>query len=167
MTLDVTLTKSSEVDLAISDTEVQEILETVLNEFDLDGDYSISVSVVANPEIHELNKEWRGVDRPTDVLSFECDDPFDDDVFEGEPCIIGDIVLAPEYIAHQAEEFNTTSADETRLLTIHGCLHLLGFDHEEEDEYQEMMRLEQSILNALKNDGTISEHVLVKHHEEA
>ena len=167
MALDITLTKSDDLDLAIADAELKVILETVLNEFDLDGDYSISVSVVSNSEIHELNHEWRGVDRPTDVLSFECDDPFDEDIFEGEPCIIGDIVLAPDYIEQQAKQFNTTPADETRLLLIHGCLHLLGLDHEEQDEYIEMKNLEQSILDTLQTDGSITEHVLVKHHEEA
>ncbi len=166
MTLDITLDKSDEVNLAISDDEIQEILKSTLDEFELEGDYTISVSIVGNDEIHQLNNQWRGVDRPTDVLSFECDNPFDDDVFDGEPCVIGDIVLAPEYIASQAADFNTTPADETRLLLIHGCLHLLGYDHEEDDEYQEMLELEQAILNKIETDNTISEHVLVKHHEE-
>ncbi len=166
MALDITLTKSDDLNLALEDAELEVVLNAVLDEFELDGTYQVSVSVVSDEEICALNSEWRGIERPTDVLSFECDDPFDEDIFEGEPCIIGDIVLAPDYIAHQAQEFNTTSADETRLLCIHGCLHLLGFDHEEEEEYQEMITLEQKILNSLQTDGTITEHVLVKHHEE-
>ncbi len=167
MALEITLTKSNDCNLAIDDDELKKVLETTLAEFELDGQYSISVSVVSNEEIHELNKQWRGVDRATDVLSFECDNPFEEDVFDGEPCIIGDIVLAPEYIAHQAAEFETSPADETRLLCIHGCLHLLGFDHEEDEEYEEMLALEQKILDSLRTDGTITEHVLIKHHQEA
>ena len=167
MDLDITLTSSDDTQLALSEEEIRHILETVLGEFNLDGSYSISVSFVSNDEISDLNSEWRGVAHPTDVLSFECDNPFDDEVFEGEPCVIGDIVLAPEYISHQAIDFNTTPADETRLLLIHGGLHLLGYDHEEDDEFRSMIQLEQSLLDKLVTDGTITEHVLVKHHEEA
>ena len=92
------------------------------------------------------------MDRATDVLSLECERPDDPDLAEGEPCELGDIVLAPAYIARQAAAFGTTPADESRLLLVHGLLHLLGYDHIEDDE-AEVMEAREDELVALVNDG--------------
>ena len=109
----------------------------------------VSISFVTNGEIHELNRTWRGIDRPTDVLSFECDnldDGFscpDEDVFE-----LGDIVIAPDIAEGQAPEYGLSFADETSLLVTHGLLHLCGYDHMEEDEAQVMEARERELLSA-------------------
>ena len=95
----------------------------------------VSISFVADEEIHVLNREWRGIDRPTDVLSFECDNL--DDGFgvpDGEVYELGDIVIAPDVAEAQAPSYGLSFADEMSLLITHGLLHLCGYDHMEEGE---------------------------------
>ena len=106
-----------------------------------------SVSFVTNEAIHELNREWRDVDRPTDVLSFECDG-FDDDmpVLADEAFELGDIVIAPDVAEAQAPEYGLSFAHEMSLLITHGLLHLCGYDHMEEDEALVMEARERDLL---------------------
>ena len=108
----------------------------------------VSISFVTDEAIHELNREWRDVDRPTDVLSFECDG-FDDDmpVMEGEAFELGDIVIAPDVAEAQAPEYGLSFAHEMSLLITHGLLHLCGYDHMEEDEALEMEARERELLS--------------------
>ena len=126
----------------------------------------VSVSVVGDERMRELNAEWRDQDRVTDVLSLECERPDDPDLTPGEPCELGDIVLAPAYIARQSKDFGTTPADECRLLLVHGVLHLLGHDHEDPEEAALMQRAEEEILASIPNDGTLTDLVLANHREE-
>ncbi|MEM9468427.1 MAG: rRNA maturation RNase YbeY [Actinomycetota bacterium] len=100
--------------------------------------------------IHELNLEHRGKDRPTDVLSF----PLDGAEASHPDDLIGDIVICPTIAAanapeHAGQDHHTGSLDdELGLLVVHGVLHLLGFDHEDDDEAEAMEALEQSLLAA-------------------
>ena len=109
----------------------------------------ISLSYVDEDEMHELNHEWRGIDRTTDVLSFECDSAFDEDIPADETLELGDIILAPQVIARQAPGFGNSPADECRLMLVHGMLHLLGYDHIEDDEAEVMEAREDAILRDL------------------
>ena len=109
----------------------------------------VSVSVVCDERIRELNASWRGIDRATDVISLECERPDDPDLAPGEPCELGDIVLAPDYITRQAAEVGTTVQDECRLLLVHGMLHLLGYDHMEPDEKAVMRKKEESVMSLI------------------
>ncbi len=109
----------------------------------------VSISFVTPKEIQELNREYRHIDRPTDVLSFPCDaldDGFDADpekVFE-----LGDVIIAPEIARAQCEEFGTTFAAEITLLTVHGLLHLIGYDHIVDDDAQKMEARERELIGA-------------------
>lgn len=123
----------------------------------------VSVSVVGEGRIREVNAEWRGVDRATDVISLECERPDDPALAPGEPCELGDILLAPAYIARQAAGYGTTEADEFRLLLTHGMLHLLGYDHLDEDEAEEMEAREEELLAAMPCDAPIGRVVLTRH----
>lgn len=125
-----------------------------------------SVSFVSEARIAELNEAWRGQARPTDVISLECERPDDPELAPGEPCELGDIVLAPGYIARQAADYGTTEADECRLLLVHGALHLLGYDHLDEGEAERMEARESAILETVPGDGTITDVVLTRHREE-
>lgn len=106
----------------------------------------VSVTLVDNAEIHALNLERRGIDRPTDVLSFPL---FDEDFGNGEYCALGDIVLSMERAAEQAKEFGHSLEREVAFLTVHSMLHLLGYDHEtsEEDEKDMFGRQEVILVN--------------------
>ena len=154
------------VSCALDADEMQLICDTVLAEEGVRRPCYISVSIVGDEQIRELNAQWRSQDRPTDVLSFECERPDDPELAEGEPCELGDIVLAPQYIANQAKAFGTTEADETRLLLVHGLLHLLGYDHMEESDAQAMERREDDLIRLLPSDHTLSSVVITRHHEE-
>lgn len=103
----------------------------------------ISVTLCDNAAIHELNREYRGVDRPTDVLSF----PIFDDEDMGGKVVLGDIVLSLEKAKAQAEEYGHSFEREIAFLCVHSMLHLLGYDHEEgKAEESEMFLRQEEIL---------------------
>lgn len=124
--------------------------------------YSIDVSVMLtdNDEIHDINLSERGIDKPTDVLSFpmlDFDEPGDlsyvekypQDYFNPETheLLLGDIVISLEKVKSQAEEYGHSDKRELAFLVAHSCLHLFGYDHMEEEERIEMERMQNEILN--------------------
>ncbi len=149
----------------ISDDEIRADLDRVLAEEGVSRDCLLSISIVGDERIRELNAEWRGRDVATDVISLECERPDDPDLAPGEPCELGDIVLAPDYIARQAARFGITAADEFRLLLVHGTLHLLGYDHLEDDEAEVMEAHEDALLALLPHDGATRPVTLTRHRE--
>lgn len=157
---------SCEVPSPLSIEEMQHICAFVLQEEGVERPCYVSLSVVDDVHMRELNRDWRGQDRATDVLSLECERPDDSDLGEGEPCELGDIVLAPAYIARQARRYGTTTEDECRLLLVHGMLHLLGYDHLEESEAQVMEALEDALVTLVKTDEPIAHVSFTRHDEE-
>ena len=130
--------------------DVEELAAFVINEESRPESTEVSISFVTDDEIHRLNSEFRNIDRPTDVLSFECDN-LDDDfapTAEDEPYELGDIVIAPDVAERQTEEFGTSFHDELCLLIVHGLLHLCGWDHLEDDEAEAMEARERELLEA-------------------
>lgn len=106
----------------------------------------VSVSFVDNDKIHELNRDYRGIDAPTDVLSFECDGTILED--GAESLILGDIIVATDVIAGQCADFGNSFDQELSLMLCHGVLHLLGYDHIEDEDAELMEKREQVILAA-------------------
>ena len=137
--MSVLISNDAELDTLLDAQEVEHICEVVL----------AAEGVEREDEMHELNHEWRGIDRTTDVLSFECDSAFDEDIPADETLELGDIILAPQVIARQAPGFGNAPADECRLMLVHGMLHLLGYDHIEDDEAEVMEAREDAILRDL------------------
>lgn len=122
-----------------------------------DFDAEISVTICDNEQIQEINNEQRGIDKPTDVLSFpmlEFDENGDalgcDFDMDGELVMLGDIVISMERAKEQAEEFGHSLKREVAFLTVHSMLHLLGYDHvtSEEDE-KVMFQKQDEILDLL------------------
>lgn len=110
----------------------------------------VSVTFVDNEGIHEINRKFRNIDRPTDVLSFPLlgDDDLPDSALFSVP--LGDIVLSLERAKEQAEEFGHSFEREVAFLTAHSVLHLLGYDHETGEEEEKIMRKKQNeIMEAL------------------
>ena len=105
----------------------------------------VSVSVVDCEQIKELNRDFRNIDRVTDVLSF----PIGDKNPETGEIVLGDIVLCAEKVISQAQEFGHTRKRELAFLTCHSMLHLLGYDHIEEDDRIEMENLQRKILEKI------------------
>lgn len=106
----------------------------------------LSVAVVDADEMSRLNEQYRGKPGPTDVLSFTCDDPCPAD--SGEPVVLGDVIIAPEIAERHAAEYGTTVEAELNLLLVHGVLHLLGYDHETDEDAAAMQAREQVLLTA-------------------
>lgn len=110
-------------------------------------DSEIALLFTSDEAIAEINAEWRGKAKPTNVLSFPA--PDDMPIPEGEPRPLGDIVLAHGVITRESAEQGKTLRDHTAHLIVHGVLHLLGFDHETDAEAHEMESLETDILKGL------------------
>ena len=155
------------VEGALTEGGLRAICEAVLAAENVTRPCYVSVTLVDDDEMRENNLEWRDVDAATDVISLECERPDDPDLAEDEPCELGDILLAPDYIARQAARFGTTPADETRLLFVHGLLHLLGYDHLEDDEAEEMETREDELLKLVPTDGTLDHVMITRHREDA
>ena len=102
-----------------------------------------NVIIVDDEKIHEINREYRNVDRPTDVISFALED---DKIMTSEVRILGDIYVSIDTARRQAYEYYNTEKEELRFLIIHGLLHLLGYDHMNESDEKEMMSLEEEVL---------------------
>ncbi|NLY46195.1 MAG: rRNA maturation RNase YbeY [Tissierella sp.] len=103
-------------------------------------DYEVSVSLVDNSEIKELNRDYRGVDNETDVLSFPLDDDFGMDL-----PLLGDIIISVEKAVEQAEEYGHSLERELAYLTAHSMFHLMGYDHMEKEE-KEIMRSKEKLV---------------------
>ena len=135
---------------AVSDEILRKMEEAAAYGADLenldDERCEISVTFVDMEEIHELNKLHRGVDKPTDVLSFpQFEDVCEEAPEEGEICL-GDVVICREKAAEQAEEFGHSFEREILYLFVHSVLHLLGYDHMEEGEKKVMRAREEKIM---------------------
>ena len=116
------------------------------------SDAEVSVSFVTNDEIHELNREYRGVDRPTDVLSFpmlEGDADEGDIDIDSDSVVLGDIIISAEKAVEQAAAYGHSVERELAFLAVHSTLHLLGYDHERsEEEEKDMFEKQEKILIA-------------------
>lgn len=151
------------VDCPLSEDDFARVVGRVLEEEGVTRPCLVSLSLVGDGRMRELNLAWRGRDSATDVLSLECERPDDPDLACGEPCELGDVVLAPAYVRRQARAFGTTWAEELTLLTIHATLHLLGYDHVREDEAQVMERREDELLGLVLGEGAPSHVTLTRH----
>ena len=133
---------SSEEFLEIINKSIEKTLEVM----DLNSNYEVSVTLVDGKTIRELNREYRGVDKVTDVLSFPLDFGSELDM----PITpLGDVVINLEKIKEQAEEFGHSEMRELSYLTVHSLLHLLGFDHIADEDRKDMREKEKKIMKAL------------------
>lgn len=138
-------------------------IETALKEEEVTQKCELSLLFVDNDEIREINRENRNIDRETDVLSFpmlEYEEEkvfkemyknyeFDASFLDGDTLVLGDIVLSLEKAEQQSKEFNHSFYREASYLVVHSVLHLLGYDHMEEDDKKRMRKREEEILNSL------------------
>ena len=106
-----------------------------------------TIIFVTKEEIHELNKQYRGVDRVTDVISFALEDV--NDVSLTDVRVLGDIYICIDRMKEQAIEYNHSETRELSFLTVHGLLHLLGYDHQTKEEEEVMFNLQRKILSDL------------------
>lgn len=143
--------------------ELEHTIEFALKEEEVNIPFEISLLFVDNDEIREINNETRNIDKETDVLSFPMLDypkdrffkdvyknyEFDETYMDGEELVLGDIVLSLEKALEQSNEYNHSFKREASYLVVHSVLHLLGYDHMEEDEKKVMRKREEDILGQL------------------
>ena len=129
--------------------DYQQILERACQVLEKEGDWQLSVIFVNPEQIHTINKEYRRVDRPTDVISFALQDDGQMDLFEGQMYELGDIFINVEAIRLQAKEYGHSIRREACFLFCHGLLHLMGYDHMTKEEETEMFHLQDVILDEI------------------
>ena len=143
MPIEVNNESTIEVDEAI----LQRLVSYALDHMHVHRDAELAIMLVDEAAMEQLHVQWMDEPGPTDVLSFPMDElrPGTDDAMT-PPGLLGDIVLCPQVAIVQAETAGHSTLDELLLLTAHGLLHLLGFDHAEPDEEKEMFGIQRDIL---------------------
>lgn len=151
------------MDIAISDetkhleskdqTLIRELILTSAKELGLDSNYELSITLVDNKKIQEINRDYRSIDQVTDVISFAIEDDDEEefwDFFEEEdfpiPRLLGDIFISLDRTKEQAKDYGHSFERELGFLVVHGFLHLNGYDHQTEAEEKEMFALQEKIL---------------------
>ena len=134
---------------SIDPVRVENFISEVLNDLNLKN-WDISLLFCDDAFIQNLNKQYRDIDSPTDVLSFEQGDEYFDDAGETR-FMAGDIVISLDSLRFNAEEFNVDINEELKRLIVHGILHLNGMDHSDNSPEQEMLKFQEELLMQYKN----------------
>lgn len=121
----------------------EEFINYCLDKLDLKN-VMFNVIIVNNDKIHSLNKDYRNIDRPTDVITFALED--DKQVDIPSIRVLGDIYISYDKVISQALEYNHSKKRELCFLAVHGLLHLLGYDHMNKEDEQKMFKLQKELL---------------------
>lgn len=148
MTIEITNESGVEVD----ETVLLRLTEHNLAELHVSPDADVAILLVDEGAMEALHVQWMDEPGPTDVLSFPMDELRPGTQEQPTPAgLLGDIVLCPQVAETQAQAANHSTLDELILLTTHGTLHLLGFDHAEPDEEREMFGLQRDLIAAFRS----------------
>lgn len=149
ITVDVQIDESLPAD-AVDGALIEAAVRATLQQQAKTGAIEVSVLVTTADEIHRLNREYRRIDSPTDVLSFADDGDTPGFVLPpGMPKYLGDIAISWQHVCRQAQEFGHSERRELAFLTVHGLLHLLGYDHERGPEDDAVMQSHQEAVMTL------------------
>ena len=135
----------NETDEQIDIEEERKFIEYALKALNLEN-VEFNIIFVDNEKIREINKQYRGIDRPTDVISFAYNDDETDTAYAGDE--IGDIFICLDRAAEQAVEYEHSLEREVGFLAVHGYLHLKGYDHMTKEEEKVMFKKQEEILDA-------------------
>ena len=140
------LIKNQQKIIKINQRRIEEIIKKVLLHLKVDKKTEISVLFTDDKFIRTLNNRYRGMDKPTDVLSFSLQEGAvkSPEIESDKP--LGDIIISAETAKRQADTLNHSIEKELTVLLIHGLLHLIGYDHEEDKDYKIMREKESKIL---------------------
>ena len=130
--------------------EIEKLLNYAAEQENVQEGSELSVTFVSNERIKEINREYRDKDRPTDVISFALEEMGEGEleiVGEDIPRILGDIIISIPKAREQAEEYNHSFMRELGFLAVHGLLHLLGYDHMNEQDEKQMFDRQKEILD--------------------
>ncbi len=126
----------------------RELMTKTFTHLNIQREYEVDVNLVDNKTIHDINKNYRQVDRPTDVISFAFLDQVEGEVkIQGDvPMLLGEIVISVDKAQAQAKEYGHSLRREMSFLFVHGLLHLLGYDHMQKEDEEIMFTLQEEIL---------------------
>ncbi|MEC5261049.1 rRNA maturation RNase YbeY [Bacillus amyloliquefaciens] len=130
--------------------EVEKLLQFAAKKEGVQDQAEVSVTIVTNNEIREINRDYRGKDTPTDVISFALEEEGEDEVEivgADMPPVLGDIIISADRTKEQAEEYGHSFMRELGFLAVHGFLHLLGYDHMTKEEEEEMFSKQKDLLD--------------------
>lgn len=123
-----------------------ELMEKTFSYLSIKDNFDVDVTICDNEFIHNINKNYRGVDRPTDVISFAFFDDKEEKAIEGVPSVLGEIIISFEKAEEQAILYGHTIKREMSFLFVHGLLHLLGYDHMNKNDEKIMFGIQDAIL---------------------
>ena len=143
----MTIEVNNETTSELNEKELSDLCRFVLDRMRIHPQAELAVLLVDPDTMEQLHLKWMDEPGPTDVLSFPMDElrPTPDDE-EPKPGLLGDVVLCPDVARRQAKQAGHSAEDELHLLTTHGILHLLGYDHAEPEEEKEMFDLQGQLL---------------------
>ncbi|MFT7820984.1 rRNA maturation RNase YbeY [Bacillus siamensis] len=130
--------------------EVEKLLQFAAEKEGVQDQAEVSVTIVTNEEIREINRDYRGKDTSTDVISFALEEEGEDEVEivgADMPPVLGDIIISADRTKEQAEEYGHSFMRELGFLAVHGFLHLLGYDHMTKEEEEEMFSKQKDLLD--------------------
>ena len=146
--MEITLFNRPNADISSYEPLFEKIAERTKKVLKLKKEYQLSVTFVRSRTIHTINRDYRGIDRPTDVITFAAMD--DSEFFtEEEEADLGDIFINIDYAKRQAREYGHSYEREICFLFTHGLLHCLGYDHMNEEDEKVMFDLQKKILDPL------------------
>jgi rRNA maturation RNase YbeY len=139
--------------ITVDVTQLKQDAQVVLDALGY-SDFDLGILITTNKKIHEYNKQYRGHDKPTDVLSF----PYHTELKAGQKIKpqteddknLGDLIIAPEYVLNDLPRWETTFEKHMQRLLVHGICHLLGYDHIEDEDYKVMHKKELGLLKKLQ-----------------
>ncbi|EKE32253.1 rRNA maturation factor [Salimicrobium jeotgali] len=141
--------ETNSIDEAFVDL-IERVLSFAAEKEGVAGDNELSITFVNNSQIQELNRNYRQIDQPTDVLSFPMLEEGEDEleaIDEDMPRMLGDIVISVDKANEQADDYDHSLEREFSFLALHSLLHLLGYDHEKEEDEKKMFKRQEDILN--------------------
>jgi probable rRNA maturation factor len=147
MTFQADVQNQGEPAYDVDAARLQAAVETVLNQHDVHAESSLTIVISDNDFVRSLNRQYRGIDSHTDILSFPADAPPVE--IEGEPPYLGDLIIAYPYASDQARREGHDVSDSLALLVVHGTLHLLGYDHDTSENKAEMWAAQEAALHTL------------------
>ncbi|WP_044410943.1 rRNA maturation RNase YbeY [Thiomicrospira microaerophila] len=154
LTLDIQWAYSTpQLQALLTEQRAQAWLSAALEPDVLSQDVELTLRIVDLEEGQQLNRDYRGMDKPTNVLSFEFDMPPGVELDDDEPLYLGDLVVCAPVVEREAHEQGKPLIAHWAHMLVHGCLHLQGFDHLDDDEAEEMESLEIQIMQSLGFDN--------------
>ncbi|GAA1848588.1 rRNA maturation RNase YbeY [Pseudonocardia ailaonensis] len=148
----------NESGVAVDESQIVSVARYALDAMRVSPAVELAITAVTLDTMSELHERWMDEPGPTDVMAFPMDELLDDtrrpDAPDIGPALLGDVILCPAFAKDQAVQAGHALADELHLLTVHGVLHLLGYDHHEPDEEREMFALQNKLLHDWRSERT-------------